>query len=279
MLKKRPLSALIAAIFTLSMCTAAYADSDSDFDHHDGEIDEINEHASNETDLEHVANMVGGGNAIVTRTQDGHYEITFSDGSVVAVTPQGNTRVHTLSTGITDTSVDADGHLHVRTGDGYELTVASAQHSETETRMILEQDGWRGVTVNGNRISGIRQDGAVISLEADYHVEHDGISNSGQYREDSDGVDIGYSDGRRQRYHGASPDIDQLRASAQALGYTVTLNSDGSANANGNGASHRVKLSPTLAQGGSTQRGLRVQAGRIVMQYDNGLEQEITVTR
>lgn len=273
--RKQPLSALIASLFALCLSGAAYADSD----HNGGEVDEINEHAANGSDMDHVAAMVGGANTRVDSTPDGHYEITFSDGSVVDVTPQGNTRMHTLSTSTTETSVDSDGHLHVRTRDGYEMTVASAQHSETETRTLLEQNGWGNVTTSGNRISGVRQDGSAISLEADYQVNHDQVSGAGQYRENSDGVDIGYRDGTRQHYHGASPDINQLRSSAQALGYAVTFNSDGSANANGNGASHRVKLSPALAQGGATQRGIRVQSGRVIMQYDNGLEQEIIITQ
>lgn len=273
MFKKHPLSALLISVFAVSACTSAFADGDN----HNESNDSVNEHTSNESDVDHVAAMVGGGNTSVTRTQDGHYEIQLSNGGVVAVTPQGNTRVHTLATGVNTTSVDADGHLHVQTSDGYEMTVNSAPHSETETRNVMAQNGLSNVTSNGGRVSATHTDGTQLSLEADYDVSRNTAAGVTQYRESSTGVDIDYADGTHQHFHGAAADVNQLRNSAQSLGYSVTFNSDGSIDARSNGASNRVKLSPTLTRGYTAQPGLRIQNNKVVMQYQNGLEQEVIV--
>ncbi len=303
MLKKHPLPALIAGIFALSLCAGAYADNgvedsshndgedshhtsgvcdpsndhaDSNSNHDGGETDHIGEHAANDIDVDHVATSVGGN---VTRTPDGDYEVTLNDGSVVAVRPQGNTRVHTLATGVANTWVDTNGYVHVETADGYEMTVDSAAHNATETRNLLAQNGLSNVTTCGNRVSATHQDGSLVSMEPDYEVGHGQASGHGQYHETSTGAHVEHADGTRQGYHGVSPDINQLRTGAQSLGYVATLNSDGSLNASGNGATYRVKLSPTLTQGSSAQPGLRLSNGKVIMQYQNGREQEIVVVQ
>jgi len=275
MLKKHTLCALIAGVFALSMSASAFADGDN----HVETNDEVSEHGASGVDVDHVAAMVGGATTRVTSTPDGHYEITLSNGSVVLVKPQGNTRIHKQTTGINTTSVDADGHLHLQTADGYEMTVESAQHSETETRTLLAQNGLSSISTTGSRLSATRRDGSVLSLEADYQVSRNTAAGVAQYQESSTGIDIDYADGTRQHFHGAAADVNQLRTSAQSLGYTVTFNSDGSVSAASKAGTHQVKLSPTLTQGLVTQPGLRLQNNKVVMQYANGQEQEIIVVQ
>lgn len=276
MLKKSPLSALLVSVFALSLSTAALADDDHGLGHNETE-DEISEHGTNGMDLDHVATQVGGSATRVTTRSDGSYEVTLANGSVVLVKPRGNTRIHKRSTGVNSTDVDSDGHLHLQTADGYEMTVESAQHDESETHHILGQNGLSNVTTTGGRVTGTRRDGSLVSLEADYEVRRSATSGAVRYQEDETGVDIDYADGTRQRFHGAPVDTNQLRTSAQSMGYTVTFNSDGSANARATHETRKVRLSPTLSQGLALQPGLRVQNGRVIMQYQNGQEQEVIV--
>lgn len=275
MLKKHPLSALLITVLALAGGANAYADDDN----HTETGDSISEHGANGSDVDHVAVMVGGATTQVHTERDGHYEITLSNGTVVAVKPQGNTRIHQRSTGATTTSVDTDGHLHVQTADGYEMTVEPASHSETETHTILAQNGLSNVTANGSRLTATRSDGSLLSLEADYQVSPQGSSGSAPYVESRTGVDIDYADGTRQHFHGAPSDTNALRTSAQSLGYAVSFNSDGSVTAKRQGVTWLVKLSPTLTQVGATQPGLRLENNKVVMQYANGLEQEVIVVQ
>jgi len=269
--KKHPLSALITAIFALSLSPGAFADGGNEAD------DTFSEHGVLDVDVDHVATMVGGATTRVSSTRDGNYEITLANGMVVDIKPRGNTRVHTRTTGSTTTTVDADGHLHLQTADGYEMTVEAAAHSETETHSLLALNGLNSISASGGRLTATRHDGSVLSLEADYEVSHPAASGTARYTESSTGVDIDYADGTRQHFHGAAADVNQLRAGAQSLGYTVSFNSDGSVNATGRGENHHLRLSPSLTQGLITQPGLRIQDSKVVMQYQNGLEQEITV--
>lgn len=278
MLKKSPLSALLVSVFALSLSTAALADDDHGSGHNESE-DEISEHGPNGLDLDHVATQVGGTATRVTTRSDGSYEVTLSNGSVVLVKPTGNTRVHKRRTGVNTADVDGDGHLHLLTADGYEMTVESAQHNESETHHILGQNGLSNVTTTGGRVTGTRHDGSRVSLEADYGVSRNATSGAVRYQENETGVDIDYADGTRQRFHGAPADTNQLRTSAQSMGYTVTFNSDGSASARAGNVTRTVRLSPTLTQGLAPQPGLRVQNGRVIMQYQNGQEQEVIVVQ
>lgn len=275
MLKKHPLSALLISVLALAGGANAYADGDN----HTETGDSISEHGANGSDVDHVAVMVGGTTTQVHSERDGHYEITLSNGTVVAVKPQGNTRIHQQTTGTTTTSVDADGHLHLQTADGYEMTVEPAAHSETETHTILAQNGLSNVTTSGARLTATRSDGSLLSLEADYQVSAQGASAGAPYVESRTGVDIDYADGTRQHFHGAPSDTNALRTSAQSLGYSVTFNSDGSVTATSQGVTWLVKLSPTLTQGAVTQPGLRLENNKVVMQYPNGLEQEVIVVQ
>lgn len=276
--KKSTLSALLVSVFALSLSTTVLADDDYGSDHNESE-NEISEHGPNGLDMDHVARQVGGSATLVTTRSDGSYEVTLSNGSVVLVKPKGNTRVHNRSTGVNTTDVDRDGHLHLLTADGYEMTVESAQHDETETHHILGQNGLSNVTTAGGRVTGTRRDGSQVSLEADYEVRRNASSGAVRYQEHETGVDIDYADGTRQRFHGAAVDNNQLRTSAQSMGYTVTFNSDGSASARASGVNCTVRLSPTLTQGLAPQPGLRVQNGRVIMQYQNGQEQEVIVVQ
>lgn len=275
MLKKHTLCALIASVFALSMSASAFADGDN----HNETNDEVSEHGANGTDVDHIASMVGGSDTRVRGTDDGHYEVTLSNGSVVLVKPQGNTRIHKRTSGVSTTSVDTDGHFHLQTADGYEMTVESAQHSETETHSLLAQNGLSSISTTGSRLSATRRDGSLLSLEADYEVSRSTAPGSAHYLESSTGVDIDYADGTHQHFHGAAADVNQLRTSAQSLGYSVTFNSDGSVSAASKGVTNLVKLSPTLTQALLAQPGLRIQNNRVVMQYANGLEQEIIVVQ
>lgn len=274
MLKKQPLCILIAAVFALSLSANAFADDDGN-----GGENEVSEHGSTHADVEHVTSMVGGATARITTTQDGHYEITLSNGSTIAVRPQGNTRVHRNTKGITTTSVDTDGHLHVQTADGYEMTVDSAAHSEAETHSILAQNGLNSIVTKGGRLTAVRSDGTHVSVEADYQVNRSANDGAIQYHESSTGLDIDFADGTHQHFHGAAADTAQLRASAQSLGYATTFNSDGTVTATNNGAATKVKLSPILNLGLRSQPGLRLENSKVVMQYRDGMEQEIIIVR
>ncbi len=276
--KKSPLSALLVSVFALSLSTAVLADDDNGRDHNESG-DEISEHGANGVDLDHVATQVGGTSTRVSTRSDGSYEVTLATGSVVLVKPTGNTRIHTRRTGVNSADVDSDGHLHLQTADGYEMTVESAPHNESETHHILGQNGLSNVTTTGGRVTGTRRDGSQVSLEADYGVSRNATSGAVRYQENETGVDIDYADGTRQRFHGAAVDTTQLRTSAQSMGYTVTFNSDGSASARSSSVNCTVRLSPTLTQGLAPQPGLRVQNGRVIMQYQSGQEQEVIVVQ
>ena len=261
-------SAMLISALALTLSSAAWAEGGSD---------DITEHGVTSTDVNHVATQIGGTATRVARTSDDNYAITLSNGVVVLVKTRGNTRVHSRSSGVNSTSVDDDGHLRLLTADGHEMTVESAQHSETETRTLLAQNGMSSVTTSGGRVTATRRDGSSLSLEADYEVHRNNSTGVARYTETSTGADIDYTDGTHQHFHGAAADDSQLRTSALSLGYTVTFNSDGSANARANGATVRVRLSPTLTTGASTRPGLRIENGRVVMQYQNGQEQEVIV--
>jgi hypothetical protein len=273
MLHTRPLLTLLARALALTLSVNAHADGDG------GVEDEVSEHSTGKTDIDHVATQVGGSTTRVDRDNDGHYEVTLANGTTVAVRPTGNTRVHKKTQGLNTSSVDRDGHLLLQTADGYELTVEPASHNDTDTRTILSQNGLSGINATGGTLTATRRDGSRLHVEADYQVTRTSGSGVASYREDSTGVDIDYTDGTRQRFHGVAPDANQLRTSAQTWGYTLRFNSDGSVDASSNGVTRKVKLAPTLTQGTRTQAGLRLEAGKVVMQYQDGTEQEVVVVQ
>lgn len=275
MLHKRPLLTLLASALALTLSVNAHADGDRD----GGAEDEVAEHSTGKTDIDHVATQVGGSTTRVDRDNDGHYEVTLANGTTVAVRPTGNTRVHKKTQGLNTSSVDRDGHLLLQTADGYELTVEPASHNDTDTRTVLAQNGLSNVTTTGGALTATRRDGSRLSVEADYQVTRSGATGATTYREDANGVDIEYADGTRQHFHGAAPDANQLRTSAQTWGYTLRFNSDGSVDASSNGITRKVKLAPTLTQGQRSQAGLRLENGKVVMQYQDGTEQEVTVVQ
>jgi hypothetical protein len=241
--------------------------------------DEISEHSTGTTDIDHVATQVGGSNTRVDRDNDGHYEVTLANGTTVAVRPTGNTRVHKKTQGLNTSSVDRDGHLQLQTADGYELTVEPASHNDADTRTILSQNGLNSINTTGGTLTATRRDGSRLHVEADYQVTRSTGAGVASYREDSTGVDIEYADGTRQHFHGVASDANQLRNSAQSWGYTLRFNSDGTVDASSNGITRKVKLAPTLTQGTRTQTGLRLEADKVVMQYQDGTEQEVVVVQ
>lgn len=273
MLHKRPLLTLLASALALSLSLSAHADGDG------GVEDEVTEHGTGQTDIDHVATQVGGSTTRVDRDNDGHYEVTLANGTTVAVRPTGNTRVHRRTQGLNTSSVDRDGHLLLQTADGYELTVEPASHSDADTRTILTRNGHSDIRTTGSQLTATRRDGSRLSVEADYQVTRTTGTGVASYREDSNGVDIEYADGTHQHFHGVASDVNQLRASAQSWGYTLRINSDGSVDASSTGGTHKVKLAPTLTQGLRQQAGLRLENGKVVMQYQDGTEQEILVVQ
>lgn len=273
MLHTRPLLTLLASALALTLSVNAHADGDG------GVEDEVSEHSTGKTDIDHVATQVGGSTTRVDRDNDGHYEVTLANGTTVAVRPTGNTRVHKKTQGLNTSSVDRDGHLLLQTADGYELTVEPASHNDADTRTILSQNGLSSINATGGTLTATRRDGSRLHVEADYQVTRSTGAGVASYREDSSGVDIEYADGTRQHFHGAAPDANQLRTSAQTWGYTLRFNSDGSVDANSNGITRKVKLAPTLTQGQRSQAGLRLENGKVVMQYQDGTEQEVTVVQ
>lgn len=275
MLHKRPLLTLLASALALALSVPAHADGDDD---HGGE-DEVTEHATETHDIDHVAAQVGGSATRVSRDSDGHYEVTLSNGTTVAVRPRGNTRQHRTTQGLNTSTVDRDGHLRLQTADGVELTVEPALHSDRDTHAILNQAGLSAVQASGGTLTATRRDGTRLSVKADYQVTRSNGTGRASYREDRNGVEIEYADGTRQRFHGTASDANQLRTSAQAWGYTLKFNSDGSVDASRGSDTHKVKLAPTLSPGGRTQTGLRLEGGRVIMQYQDGMEQEVSVER
>ncbi|MBZ0091418.1 MAG: hypothetical protein K8F27_04245 [Sulfuricellaceae bacterium] len=209
----------------------------------------------------------------------GTMTVTLPDGTKVDVAAVGKTQ-HLRHPGAgTTTAEDGEGHLKMVSTDGTELTLEPSVHNAAELKDKLEKAGYTNVTVTGTQIEATDANGNVVSLSPDMTVGAG--TPTGTASKDvtvsGTGVNVVYSDGTSQSNHGTPLSLAELRTSTQALGIpTVNIQSDGTLLTTINGQQYKFKMSPTLTKSTTSKPGIRTENGKIIMQYQDGLEQEIT---
>lgn len=241
------------------------------------------EHDTSEDDAGSVVNdLIGGGSkgrgaTVVRDPATGVMSITLPDGRVFEVAPVGKTRKHKRS-GAAQMDEDGNGNLRLVSTSGDEVTLSASTHDPVELKTQLEKQGYSDISISGGHIEANTQDGKRISLSTDMTVASTTASGSGKVEDDSDGaLKVTYTDGVIQSTHAHPHDLDDLKKQASNLGVLdVTLNADGTLNATISGQKFRLRMSVSLQQGQKTQPGIRIENGKIIVQYSDGMEQEIT---
>lgn len=241
------------------------------------------EHDTSENDASSVVNnLIGGGSngngaTVVRDPATGVMTITLPDGRVFEVAPVGKTRKHKRS-GAAQMDEDGSGNLRLVSSSGDELTLSASMHDPVELKIQLETQGYSDISISGGHVEATAPDGKRISLSADMAVASTTASGSGKVEDESDGaLKVTYADGVIQSTHAHPHDLDDLKKQASNLGILdVTLNSDGTLNATVSGQKFCLRMSVSLQQGQKTQPGIRIENGKIIVQYSDGMEQEIT---
>lgn len=241
------------------------------------------EHDTSEDDASSVVNnLIGGGSngngaTVVRDPATGVMSITLPDGRVFEVAPVGKTRKHKRS-GTARVGEDGNGNLRLVSSSGDELTLSASTHDAGELKVQLEKQGYSDISISGGHVEANTPDGKRISLSTDMAVDSATASGSGKVEDDSNGaLKITYADGVIQSTHAHPHDLDDLKKQASSLGVLdVTLNADGTLNATVSGQKFRLRMSVSLQQGQKMQPGIRIENGKIIVQYSDGMEQEIT---
>jgi len=239
------------------------------------------EHDTSEDDASSVVNnLIGGDRNSATVVRDpatGVMTVTLPDGRVFEVAPVGKTRKHKRS-GAAQMDEDGNGNLRLVSSSGDEVTLSASTHDPVELKIQLEKQGYSDISISGGHIEANTRDGKRISLSTDMAVASTAASGSGKVEDDSDGaLKVTYADGVIQSTHAHPHDLDDLKKQASNLGVLdVTLNADGTLNATISGQKFRLRMSVSLQQGQKTQPGIRIENGKIIVQYSDGMEQEIT---